>query len=298
MRIYVYNDGFIQTDLFTKPNMKCQYLLPTSNHPDHVSKNIPYSLAYRLRRICSEEENFHLRLKELKQLLLERGYRHQVIEAAFDKVRGLRRRAVLEKVVRGEQDRVKAVFRYDKRLPDISGIMKRNWKVMVEADQRLLRAFKSPPVVRFTRTRNCREFLCKAKLAPPAKANLRSQDYGFSRCAKGCKMCPFTGKETLNGNVLKSVIITSTGEELPIKGKLTCHSQNVLYVATCTKSDRTCPNRPQYLGETQRRALDRFLDHFGTITQQCHVNTRTPVGQHFRSAGHSRVSIYDYFIIK
>ena len=111
MRIYVDNDGFIQTDLFTKPNMKCQYLLPSSNHPTHVSKNIPYSLAYRLRRICSNEENFHLRLKELRELLLERGYRDRVIEASFDKVRGLDRRVVLEKVVREvQEDRVKAIF--------------------------------------------------------------------------------------------------------------------------------------------------------------------------------------------
>ena len=42
-----------------------------------------------------------------------------------------------------------------------------------------------------------------------------------------------------------------------------------------------------YLGETQRRALDRLADHVGTVTQECHFNTRTPVGQHFRSAGHT-----------
>ena len=172
---------------------------------------------------------------------------------------------------------------YYSSLPNISGIMRQNWKVMTEADQRLLRAFKSPPIVCFTRTKNCRELLCKAKLPPPARPNLRTQGDGFKRCGKGCRMCPFTGEETTNGRVLKSVKISSTGEELQIKGKLTCHSENVLYLATCTK----CPDRPQYLGETQRRALDRLADHVGTVTQECHVNTRTPVGQHFRSAGHT-----------
>ena len=190
----------------------------------------------------------------------------------------------MERVVREvQEDRVKAIFRFDKRLPNISGIMRQNWKVMTEADQRLLRAFKSPPIVCFTRTKNCRELLCKAKLPPPARPNLRTQGDGFRRCGKGCRMCPFTGEETTNGRVLKSVKISSTGEELQIKGKLTCHSENVLYLATCTK----CPDRPQYLGETQRRALDRLADHVGTVTQECHVNTRTPVGQHFRSAGHT-----------
>ena len=35
------------------------------------------------------------------------------------------------------------------------------------------------------------------------------------------------------------------------------------------------------------RAMDRPAHHVGTVTQECHVNTRTPVGQHFRSAGHT-----------
>ena len=158
MRIYVDSDGFIQTDLFTKPNMKCQYLLPSSNHPTHITKNIPYSLAYRLRRICSEEENFNLRLEELKQLLLERGYRRRGIENSFDRVRQLERVSVLEKVERRQQvDRVEAVFRFDKRLPNISGIMKQNWKVMVESDRRLKKVFEHPPLVCFNRTRNNQE---------------------------------------------------------------------------------------------------------------------------------------------
>ena len=100
-------------------------------------------------------------------------------------------------------------------------------------------------------------------------------------------MCPFTGEGTTNGKVLKSVKISSTGEEIQIRGQLTCHSENCLYLGTCIKGDRTCPDRPQYLGETQRRAMDRLSDHVGTITQECHVNTRTPVGLHFRSAGHT-----------
>ena len=54
---------------------------------------------------------------------------------------------------------------------------------------------------------------------------------------------------------------------------------------------------PYYLGETQRRAMDRLSDHVGTITQECHVNTRTPVGQHFRSPGHT-VADFQYIPIE
>ena len=50
--ISVDEDGFIQTDLHIKPNAKNSYLLPTSNHPSHICRNIPYSLAFRIKRNC------------------------------------------------------------------------------------------------------------------------------------------------------------------------------------------------------------------------------------------------------
>ena len=46
-----------------------QYLLPTSCHPKHCGKNIPYSLALRLRCICSDSNTFELRAKELTNQL-------------------------------------------------------------------------------------------------------------------------------------------------------------------------------------------------------------------------------------
>ena len=286
MKIYVDSDGYIQTDLYTKPNTKCQYLLPSSNHPSHVTKNIPYSLAFRLRRICSTEERFNIRLGELRNLLLERGYRRRVIEAAFEKVKQLERATTLSRVVREKkEDRVKAIFKFDKRLPDISGIMKRNYEVMVGDDKRLKNVFGAPPMVCYSRGRNNRELLCRAKL-PVSRGTMvtrqASSEDGFRRCGKGCSMCPYT-----RAGLVKTITISSTGEQHPITGQLTCDTENCLYIGTCVKGDRTCPDRPQYLGETGQRAKDRCASHVGTIRQDCHQNTVTPVGQHFRGRGHS-----------
>ena len=46
-------NGTITTDLYTKPTDKHQYLLQSSCHPKHTKRAIPFSLALRLRRICS-----------------------------------------------------------------------------------------------------------------------------------------------------------------------------------------------------------------------------------------------------
>ena len=75
----------IVTDLYVKPTSVNQYLLPNSCHPTHIHHNIPYSLGFRLRRICSQEDDFRRRLEELRGLLLDRNYRPRVIDAAFKK---------------------------------------------------------------------------------------------------------------------------------------------------------------------------------------------------------------------
>ncbi|XP_044165755.1 uncharacterized protein LOC122949770 [Acropora millepora] len=47
------NGGVIETDLYTKPTDKHQYLYHTSCHPKGCKRSIPYSQALRLKRICS-----------------------------------------------------------------------------------------------------------------------------------------------------------------------------------------------------------------------------------------------------
>ena len=66
-------DGKFVTDLYRKPSDRCQYLLPSSCHPSHVTQNIPYNLCYRLLRICSNKETLEMRLAELKEFLISRS---------------------------------------------------------------------------------------------------------------------------------------------------------------------------------------------------------------------------------
>ena len=67
-------DGSIETDLDTKPTDKHQYLLVSSCHPQHTKRAIPFSLALRLRRICSDPDNYKLRTNELIDYLANRSW--------------------------------------------------------------------------------------------------------------------------------------------------------------------------------------------------------------------------------
>ena len=97
--------GNFVTDLFKKPTDRCQYLLPSSCHPSHITKNIPYNLCHRLLRICSNRETLKQRLNELKELLLSREYRKNVVEDAIKKVLEMSREEALKEKTKIENKR-------------------------------------------------------------------------------------------------------------------------------------------------------------------------------------------------
>jgi hypothetical protein len=63
--VWIDNNGFIQTTLYCKPSRVVQYLLPSSSHPSHITRNILYSLAYRLLGTDSTPNNFLTNLEKL-----------------------------------------------------------------------------------------------------------------------------------------------------------------------------------------------------------------------------------------
>ena len=99
-------NGKIITDLYRKEKSKPSALLPSSSHPKHIKANIAYSLAFRLLRICSSEELFEKRLKELRnKFLIPRNFKAKLVDTECEKVRNLpgdtflaRRKEALKKV--------------------------------------------------------------------------------------------------------------------------------------------------------------------------------------------------------
>ena len=84
------------TDLHTKDTARVQHLVPSSSHPAHITRNIPYSLGYRLLRICSNPNDLSKRLEQLKKDLISRKYHSKVIDEAFQKLIRISRKKALE----------------------------------------------------------------------------------------------------------------------------------------------------------------------------------------------------------
>ena len=73
-------EGFIQTDVYSKPTDSHLYLPPSSAHPKHVFKAIPYGVATRLQRNCSEQVFLAERTTEYKGYLVNQGYPSKLVD--------------------------------------------------------------------------------------------------------------------------------------------------------------------------------------------------------------------------
>ena len=142
------------------------YLMPQSCHPNHICTNIPYSLGYRLKRICSSQENFKLRLTELSDNLKSRGYCMKVIKNAFNRLNNISREQALVKVVNvKDTNRMVLAITYDPRLVSPSSTMRKHYEIAVK-DPNFQANFPKIPRIGFKRSRNIGEILIRAKLYP------------------------------------------------------------------------------------------------------------------------------------
>ena len=138
---------------------------PSSCHPGHITRNIPFSLGYRLLRICSHKQTFLLRLEELRQDLFSRGYSPRIVDDAFRRVKAIPREEALKKVVQKPTAREVLVTTFHPGLPSVAAILKRHHQVMIEEDITMKTVFPAPSLLCYKRHRNLRDTLIRSKVS-------------------------------------------------------------------------------------------------------------------------------------
>ena len=266
-------NGTLETDLYVKPTDKHQYLLKSSCHPSHTKQSIPFSMALRLRRICSTDEFFNTRSNALTTHLIKRGYQHRFLKEEIDKVRQIPRSKALETYTKQENNRIPFVVTFNPALPNIRQIIFNNLNIL-RSSQRCKAAFPSPPLVSYRRCNNLRDILVRAThRRPPPKTP------GAFRCNRSrCKTCPFITEGTT------FYTFFSTNEQRQILHHISCSSSNLIYMIQCSRC------KVQYIGETKRQLSDRFGEHRRAIEKAIthrHIDQPTAVSDHFILPGHS-----------
>ena len=84
-----------ETNLYVKPTNTYSYLLKTSNHPNHIFKNIPKSLFIRIRRICSSDLGYIFHSKILTLQLVKRGCNYYYLRSIANNIFKIQREDLL-----------------------------------------------------------------------------------------------------------------------------------------------------------------------------------------------------------
>lgn len=246
------------------------YLLPSSCHPKHNTRNIPYSQALRLRRLCSDDSDFGDKCGDLSKQLEHRGYQTGEVKKQIAKAKRVPRAEALKYSKKSKSSRTPLVTTYHPNLPPLQYIIRKNWSI-IESHHRLKTIFPEPPVLSFKRPKNLRDILVHAEVKDNLRRDSRvlvDPDAGCKQCKKPkCKLC----KDIQTTTTFSSHV---TGKSYEIRQSVDCTSTNVIYLIDCD----VCGI--QYVGETMNDARERFRNHRSTIKHH-KKHPDKPVASHF-----------------
>ena len=101
------------------------YLVPTSCHPAHNIKNIPYSIGHTIYRIASEKHKYESSKANYIDYFTARGYSSEVIQESFNQLEINDRMSYLKPKLKASTNKriFPLVADFNAGLPNIGGIL-------------------------------------------------------------------------------------------------------------------------------------------------------------------------------
>ena len=255
---------YLSTSVYYKPTDAHGFLLYTSSHPPACRNSLPYSQLLRLRRLCSDYDDFLDRSSEMIEFFRRRSFPDSILSSAWLRVRHLSRLDTLtdSQSSSSSSDRVKLVLTFHPHNFSVRRIMLKHYSLL-QSDPDTRAAFHDLPLVAYRRDKNLKDNLVHSHL----KSSVPDH-FGTVRCSRGrCYTCPY---------VVQMRSISFPKATFSIDEAFTCESRNVIYVIICKRCGK------QYIGETGLRLSDRFCNHLHAIKHR----TPTPVATHFNGDDH------------
>ncbi|XP_078515055.1 uncharacterized protein LOC144773834 [Lissotriton helveticus] len=262
-------EGILKVELYTKPTDKNTLLLYSSNHPKSQKDNVPFGEFLRLRRNCTNLNDFYKHAENTKLKLENRGYPKKLIKNALKRARFYDRDSLLDPERKSKKnptlDRIVFVTQYSHLSNQIKNIVNKNWKILNQNREIQL----DKPLFSFRRNKTIKNSLVHTYPIAKEKqltlsGNLASGNFKCGTCSI-CPQCIVGSKLEHNGKNLKPTTFNN------------CRSQNVIYLLLC-------PCNLGYVGETGRELRIRVLEHKSAIRTS---KINAPLTEHYKEKKHS-----------
>ena len=269
----------IVTQIYHKKTDSFNYLHFGSNHPCHTKRNIPYSLARRVRGIVSRKNDRIAEYLKLRKRLIAKSYPRDLIDDALKKAESTPRSTILQS---GSGENVKKNDNITTLVTTHHPILDKIGAEVVKLTSRAnLDCLKGSRIVH-------------AKRQPPNLKRLLTRTNTFRKPRSGVEKC---GKKRCglcthgHDNLLEGESITlKNGKTITANRLITCDATNLVYCIICPECSEF------YIGEckTLRARMNLHRNHSNPN------NIATPplkVNQHLKTCAGGYFLVYPFHIV-
>ena len=221
----------------------------------------------RIKRVCSEESDFHEHSLNLTSWFFKRGYPEKVINTEMSKVKF---NVDNKRSNNRQKEGVPFVVTFHPKLRVLQNIINKHLYLLYMNDE-VKRVFTPKPMVSFRSSRKISSYLVRAKLYP-IERTVGSFRYGSKRC-EVCKYITET-------NAFTSSV---TGQTYKINHRLDCNHKCLVYLLTCNKCKK------QYTGQTTDNFRGRWNNYKSKSKsfKRGQKSIQEHLYKHFESEGHT-----------
>ena len=261
LKLYINEHNKIIVDVYAKPTNSFTYVLPSTCYPKRNINNVPKGIALRLRRICDSDETFDIRSNEYQSYLIARDYNPSLVKKQFQSVKNITRNEARQVRPKATKDNSNLITVYNPLVGDLRKLIKQHLPILYN-DPDMNAIFPEGSInITYKRGKSLKELISPSIFPQP----INETESKVSKCGCRCDICD-------NFLVISNEFTCSaTGKKYKVRGKLTCKSENVIYLVCC----KAC--KQQYVGS----AVDfkkRFRIHKSDINTG---KDRCGVAKHF-----------------
>ena len=247
------------TTLYNKPTDTPLYLHYTSAHQESILTKGPFSQYFRLRRICSLDEDFKVNARNLTGYYLKRGYPIKSLKKHFQRANSYTQDQLLEAKAKSESTRPVMVTNFSPQNPYVTKLIRDNWNIIQNTEE--FNTIFPETLMYFRRLPNLRDKLTSAKIRFPPIDNPLKPRVIIPVCTRlgKCTYCPRIKKlDSVTSFFSKKTFMC---KNLPPKCQITCEISNLIYLINCSKCGL------QFIGETKRPLRQRMYKYLRS--QKC-----------------------------
>ena len=183
----------LTTSIHYKETDSHSYLTYKSSHPVRYKNSVPYSQFPRLKRICSDENDYKTKGKEMASFFLQRDYPLAVVDRALQHVHTIPRDTALRPPNDGQSNKevIPLILTYNPINHHVKNILSRNFDLL-KSDSETKELFDNSWVLgAYRRNTNLRDSWVSSNLQ--SGANTEDEPNGTFPCRRPrCKTCAHT----------------------------------------------------------------------------------------------------------